>query len=123
MEHRWGERSAVHVPIRLISAYPQVIGIGRMTNVSLSGGFIADFDLRLFSLVQVVLESTLQLEHDGEIISGYVTRVCDQGIGVEWCEFGPPAIIELLRTLTILPLGLKGQETHTISPAPARMAR
>jgi hypothetical protein len=101
MEHRWGERFATHIPIRLISVRPRLVSIGRITNLSRSGAFIGDFDFRLLSLIHVVLESPLRPKRDGGIISAYVARVCNDGIGVEWCEFGPPAVIELLRAMII----------------------
>lgn len=97
MEHRWGERFAIHIPIRLISARSPLVAIGGITNVSQSGAFIGDFDFRLLSLIHVVFESPLRPKHGAEIVSAYVARVCNDGIGIEWCEFGPPAVVALLR--------------------------
>jgi hypothetical protein len=97
MEHRWGKRFAVHRSIWITASRPRIASIGRLMNLSLSGAFIADLDLRLFSLIYVVLESPPRPKHDGDVICAHVTRVCSDGIGVEWCEFGPPAVAKLLR--------------------------
>jgi hypothetical protein len=70
-----------------------------MTDLSLSGGFIADFDLRILSRIQVILDSGLW--SNPEILPAYVSRMGAQGIGVEWCEFAPRPVKELLRAARI----------------------
>ena len=88
MDNRLGERVPTQLSIRLLSMRPQVISSGLMKNVSRSGALITGCDLQLYSLIQVVLRS--------ESISAYVTRVDEDGAGIEWCEFAPPAVAELV---------------------------
>jgi hypothetical protein len=113
MEHRWGIRVAVHLPIRLRPMRSALAGIGRMTDLSLSGGFIADFDSRLLSRIQLIFDSPLGLRSG--ILLAYVARVDAQGIGIEWCEFAPRPVKELLRALKIPPEGFAGQGIQTLA--------
>jgi hypothetical protein len=98
MDNRLGERVSIHVDLRLVSTRPRTTSVGRTKNLSRSGALIADCDLPLFSLIQVIFESHQQPKTDEETIAAYVTRVCDDGVGVEWCEFAPPSVAALLRT-------------------------
>ena len=98
MEHRWGERVGVDIPVRL-TAQPFFVRDARLTNLSLSGAFIdAGFDLRVLSRIQVVIELPLLFKYATPIIAAYVTRKFKDGIGVEWCEFAPQAVIQLIRS-------------------------
>jgi hypothetical protein len=96
MDNRLGERFPIQLAIRLISTRPRTISIGQLKNLSRSGALILNGDVQLFSLIHVVLESPQQ--KDEETVAAYVTRVCDDCIGVEWCEFAPPAVVALLQT-------------------------
>jgi hypothetical protein len=71
---------------------------GRMLNLSLSGAWIeAEFDLRVLDRIQVCVESERWPKHEAPVISAYVARACRDAVGVEWCEFAPRAVSELLR--------------------------
>jgi hypothetical protein len=96
MDNRLGERVPINLVIRLVSTRPRSITVGLLKNLSRSGAFIVNCDLQLFSLIHVVLQPH-QGSNDEESIAAYVTRTCDGGIGVEWCEFAPPAVADLLR--------------------------
>jgi hypothetical protein len=100
MEHRWGTRIAVHIPVRVTAAYSSVVRIGRITNLSLSGAFITDFGIRPLSRIQVSVEYPLPLQRPVEKLAALVARVCDEGAGIVWCEFAPRAVVELLRAMT-----------------------
>jgi hypothetical protein len=96
-ESRWGDRVKVHIPVRVSSDAAAGAG-GHIKNVSLSGALVnSDVDLKLHSLVEVSIEmpSTPQRE---EAIMAYVSRKVHGGVGVEWCEFAPRAVKELLRS-------------------------
>ncbi len=100
MEHRWGERVAVDIPIR-IGAPLFSAKRGRLTNVSLSGGFIkTQFAMRVLSRLHVVMEVPRRPKSDAVTIMAYVARKSEEGIGVEWCDFAPNAVAELIRTAT-----------------------
>jgi hypothetical protein len=99
MEHRWGERVAIDIPVRLAD-HPFSVRVGRLSDLSVSGARIkVDFAVRLFSRLQVIIESPQRSKHEAPVIAAYVTRKFGDGIGVEWCEFAPHAIGELLRSV------------------------
>ncbi len=99
MEHRWGERVGVDVAVR-ITAHPFAVRRGRLVNVSVSGASItADFGLRPLSRIEVVVDTLPRARCEAPSIAAYVTRVSKDSIGIEWCEFAPPAITELLQSL------------------------
>ncbi|MGA2187923.1 MAG: PilZ domain-containing protein [Steroidobacteraceae bacterium] len=78
MEHRWGKRISVDVPIRLRC---RACGMaeGRIVNLSVSGALIrTNAALSLLAQVEILLD-------DG-ILPSYVTRIDGNGVGVEWCE-------------------------------------
>ncbi len=97
MDNRLGERVSVQCAVRLMSTRPRAESIGQLRNLSRSGAFVAAPDLQLFSLLHVAFEALGRPKQDEDTIVAYVTRVCDEGIGIEWCEFAPPVVCELLR--------------------------
>jgi len=103
MEHRWGERVRVDLPVH-ITAHPFSVRQGRLTNLSVSGASIrADFDLRLLSRIQVVIDLPHRARSEAPSIDAYVTRSSKTSFGIEWCEFSPPVISEMLANLATRP--------------------
>lgn len=100
MEHRWGERVGVDIPVRL-TVRPFSVKSGRLTNLSLSGAFIkGGVEVRVLSRIQVVIEVPSRVKHATPIVSAYVARKFKDGIGVEWCEFAPQAVVDLIRSVS-----------------------
>jgi hypothetical protein len=98
MEHRWGERIGVDIPVR-VTSHPFAVRHGRLVNLSVSGAAIrADFDLRSLSKIQVVIELPHRFKCEAPSIAAYVTRNSKDGMGIEWCEFAPPIVSELLQS-------------------------
>ncbi len=103
MEHRWGERVRVDIPAAIATRHAVPIGNGRLWNLSASGGFVAGaFNLRLWAQVQVSVASGASLR-DLSLLIAYVSRRSNDGVGLEWCEFAPTAVSNLLRAATIDP--------------------
>jgi hypothetical protein len=104
MEHRWGERILVDIPVRLSA--DAVTGIGaRIRNLSLSGALLrVDAELYLHALVEVNFEVSLPSPRTACILA-HVSRNRRADVGIEWCEFGPTVVKDLLRSPSIrLPL-------------------
>ena len=100
MEHRWGERVGVDIPVR-ITGHPFTVRTGRLSNLSVSGAFIrADVDVRPLSRILVAIELPHRPKSDATMVPAFVARKLKDGIGVEWCEFKPPAINRLLQSST-----------------------
>jgi hypothetical protein len=97
MEHRLGARIPIHIPIQWNQMNQGLVSVGLITNVSLSGGFVADCDLRLLSHIQIAID--LPLQTVATVIPAYVARRSAAGSGIAWCEWAPPAIARLLRSL------------------------
>jgi hypothetical protein len=101
-ESRWGERVKVNIPIQ-VSADAYAGADGCMKNLSLSGALMkANVDLGLHSLIQVSIKMASPSQR-AEAITAYVSRRAKEGVGVEWCEFAPSVIKDLLRSPSIPP--------------------
>ena len=100
MEHRWGERILMNMPVQ-VSA-DQAAGIrGRMRNLSLSGALLrVDAHLRLNALIEVSVELP-QPSQLPAILLAHVSRKGEEDVGIEWCEFAPIVVKDLLRSFSI----------------------
>ena len=98
MEHRWGQRMVVDIPIRMTIANTLLWMQARLENLSVTGALVtADRIPRLLSLVQIVIGTwPSRLGHDLSI-NAYVARHYRHGIGVEWCESASTTVTELLK--------------------------
>jgi hypothetical protein len=56
--------------------------------------------LRSLSRIQIVIDLPHRSRCEAPIIAAYVTRVSKESVGIEWCEFAPPVVSELLQTFT-----------------------
>ncbi len=98
MEHRWGQRVLLDVPVRLL-AEPRTPAVGRMVNASISGAFVRTADrLPLWVKIQVEMVLPRMPGHKGECVSALVTRRVRDGVGIEWCDLAPVPMRELLAT-------------------------
>ena len=98
MEHRWGQRFDVDILVRVHSR-PYAVRTGRLTDVSVSGGFIvSSVELRELRRLQIALVLPHRFSQATPVISAYVARRHRDGIGVEWCDFAPQVVVELLRS-------------------------
>jgi hypothetical protein len=96
MDHRWGRRLQVDIPVR-VAAHRFAVRDGRLIDLSVSGALIeADIDARVLSRVQVILLLPAYPRHEAPTVEAYVARKHQHGIAVEWCEFAPRAVRDLL---------------------------
>jgi hypothetical protein len=93
---RWGDRVLVNIPVQ-VSANA-LTAHGCMKNLSLSGALVkADVDLGIHALIQVNIEVSSPSQR-AATITAYVSRKEEEGIGVEWCEYAPGVVKDLLRS-------------------------
>jgi len=72
-----------------------------MKNVSLSGALMrSDCDLRLHALIEVRIELPAPLRR-AAVVKAFVSRKLQEGVGIEWCEFAPNIVRDLLRSPSI----------------------
>jgi hypothetical protein len=103
LEHRWGARVQVNVPVR-VEATALPVGNGCMKDLSLSGAFLkSDRDLRLHTLVEVSIALPPPSSRTA-VIKAHVSRKFKEGVGIEWCEFAPSIIKDLVRSASRSPL-------------------
>jgi hypothetical protein len=96
LEHRWGERVKVNIPVRVESNHSTGVN-GRMRNLSLSGALMtSDSDLRINSLIEVSIALPPPSTRTA-VIKALVSRKFNEGVAIEWNEFAPNIIKELLR--------------------------
>jgi hypothetical protein len=95
MEHRWGQRFSVDMPVKL-GTRSALMGSGRIIDISMSGAFVVTL-LRppLFGHVEVDVPDFKGQEFF-QRLAGFVVRHDSEGIGVEWNQFGPAQIAALL---------------------------
>jgi PilZ domain len=97
MEHRWGQRLSVDLAVR-IAGRPYNVRSARLADLSASGAYIkVHADLRPLSRVQIAIALPHKLTRPTPMVAAYVVRRCKDGIGVEWCEYAPQPVLELLR--------------------------
>ena len=92
MEHRWGKRIPVELPLR-IDARPNSIVAAVARNVSLSGAYVETAArLLLFARLNVELEWVYWSRAEPYRIPAYAVRSDAGGVALEWCDFAPAPI-------------------------------
>jgi hypothetical protein len=92
MEHRCGQRVEVDLGVHLL-ARPSGIGPGTLRNISLSGAFVVTtLTLPLLTRVRVICKAGAIDVAALRKMEGYVVRLADDGVGIEWCALLPPSL-------------------------------
>jgi len=100
MEHRWGHRVGVNLPVR-ITGNPFSVRAGRLINLSVSGAFIlSGAELRRLSRVLILIANPSTARYEAPTLAAYVARRLRDGVGIEWCEFAPIEVTLMLQSLT-----------------------
>jgi len=96
MEHRWGERVAVRLTVELSFGSSSPVA-GSIENVSSSGAFVrTEGRGPPRGPVEVTFPDRSGGRGRAERIAAYVVRETDGGVGIEWCEFAPRVVREIL---------------------------
>jgi hypothetical protein len=96
LEHRWGERVQVNIPVR-VSAAGLLRVEGCVTNLSLSGALMRPgCELRLHALIEVHIELPPPASR-AAVLEAHVSRKFNEWVGIEWCQFAPNIVRGLLR--------------------------
>lgn len=99
-ECRWGDRLRVDIPIQ-VSTNTAADAEGCMKNLSLSGALVrTEVEFGIHALVRITLKMPPPSKR-AATIAAYVSRKAQEGVGVEWCEFAPPIVKDLLRSPTM----------------------
>jgi hypothetical protein len=86
MEHRWGQRQATNLPVRVAQA-SGALGFGRVLNVSTTGAYLqTPVPLRQMALIFLTPINEAQPERAGARLAAWVVRMDEKGVGLEWQE-------------------------------------
>jgi hypothetical protein len=89
MEHRWGRRVPVQLPVRIRSLDGGTPAAGHMVNLSVSGALIAtEHDAGAFSGVEIAVNN--------DWVLSWVTRRDPGKLAVEWMVMAPQSVIRQL---------------------------
>lgn len=93
MEHRWGQRVALEVPVRL-EVGGRSLGRGVLRNASISGALIETaLELPVFSNLVVSIPAV------GDLPASIV-RCAPASFAIEWRDMASPSIVALLERVT-----------------------
>jgi hypothetical protein len=96
MEHRWGDRVPVDIPVQLIGPARHV-ATGRLTNFSVSGAWVEiDLHVPVMTNITVVIHDSKRVPMRPRAIAGYVVRHVQGGIGVGWWKLAPVTIAHVV---------------------------
>lgn len=96
MEHRWGERLRVNLSVTVRDSNGWT-AVARIRDVSISGAF-----LECHHKFGTATWVTINFGHGAEAtgIEAFIARWTRDGLGIEWCDFAPRVVVELLRSGT-----------------------
>jgi hypothetical protein len=104
MEHRYGDRRAANLPVRLLLP-PREVVLGRVRDISLSGAFVQTYR-ELPAMTRVLVELRTPAG-SGQVtrqrIAGFVVRNGATGVGIEWAEFAPGMVRDHWTALAAAP--------------------
>lgn len=114
MEHRWGNRTLVNLPVWISGV--GVFGAGILRDVSISGAFLeTSLSLASLKMVRVEVRDRRRQGMAAAAGWGFVVRHDANGIGIEWCD---PVPVALQSDMAGLPSGSRGREApRTLQPA------
>jgi len=92
IDHRWGRRKVTDAPVRFM-ALPGTLGVGRITNVSVTGAFLeTDVELPFAAIIHLESIETAA-DASRKRLSASVARCTEHGVGLEWCECASNAVL------------------------------
>ena len=97
MEHRCGTRHPTDLQVYIRSHGGTVSSLGRLSNASLSGGFlITTLPAQPLSRISLRFADAQGRPGVGPSLEGHVIRRGAHGLGIEWSEYAPMPIRALI---------------------------
>src|SRR5665213_175776 len=117
MDHRWGNRIAIHIPVRMVNPNTSAAAVGHLINVSLDGALVAGSpEAHIGARIQISLAMPEAVAACGSWIDAYLVRKAGAAVALQWAEFAPREIVALVRGLRAHPLQVMFmRESHTQS--------
>ncbi|HEV2700752.1 MAG TPA: PilZ domain-containing protein [Steroidobacteraceae bacterium] len=100
MDHRWGHRIAIDLPIRVMHPGISRCEPGRLSNISLGGALIkSPLDSAVGARLQLAITVPCGEDSYESVIDAYLVRRSAPGLGIEWAHFAPIEVIDLVRAV------------------------
>jgi hypothetical protein len=94
----------IDIPIRMTGDRAARFHPGRLTNISLSGALICTaFAPRVQSRIRASWSSPPRSTHYLPAVTAYIVRASKDGIAVEWCEFAPTSVAQIMQDAASYP--------------------
>lgn len=96
IEHRWGNRTRVDIPVKLIGS-SRSFAAGQLKDISTSGAYIETrFTQPLLESVTLILLGARNGQWHPRAVRGYIVRQCEGAIGLGWWDMAPEPVEQLL---------------------------
>jgi hypothetical protein len=90
MDHRWGKRIAVDLPVLVMNPITSHCGTGRLVNISLDGALISGSpNSHVGARIQVSISAT--------VLDAYLVRMAGPSFAIQWAKFAPAEVVALVR--------------------------
>jgi hypothetical protein len=100
-ERRWGPRIQVDLPVRLTQTQGRSES-GRLRNISMSGALIeCAAELPTFTTLRVEILAGAEVTPGRIELGARVVRAEHPCLGIEWRDFQPQALADLLKASTV----------------------
>lgn len=92
IDHRWGRRKVTDAQVRFM-ALPGTLGVGRITNVSVTGAFMETNVALPFASILHLESIETAADSARKRLSASVVRCTQHGVGLEWCECASNSVL------------------------------
>ena len=104
MEHRWGQRITLELPVRL-EVGNRTLARGLLRNLSVSGALIeTSLELAVFTNLVITLPAACEIAGQSAGLPASVVRTAPGGFAVEWRDMACPQVVALLERLVGRPV-------------------
>ena len=98
MDHRWGDRIEIDLPVLVMDPVTSHRATGRLVNVSLNGALISGSpESHVGARIQVSIRVPSSHTASTAVIDAYMVRKADPGFAIQWAHFAPAEIVALVR--------------------------
>ena len=97
MEHRWGHRVECQEALVIETAGGRFVS--QLVSLSRTGAFLRFTERRLPRVVLIQFDRGCSGPHPIGRLLAYIVRESPTGVGLEWAEFSPPLLRELLNRI------------------------
>lgn len=97
MEHRWGRRIPLKIPVQIFVGSRRPV-LGEIENASISGALVqTSRPIPLWARVEVeMLQPARQTGGEPERVAAHVTRRTSDAVAIEWCDLAPHSVRVLI---------------------------